>query len=73
MNINADPLLSQEDAAAFLGPPGKPVPLATMQWWRYRKRGPKYTKIGRHVYYRQSALAEYVQRAEVSTEEAADA
>ncbi len=73
MNINPDPLLSQEDAAAFLGPPGKPVPLATMQGWRYRKRGPKYTKIGRHVYYRQSALNEFVQRAEVSTEEAVDA
>lgn len=73
MNINADPLLSQEDAAAFLGPPGKPVPLATMQWWRYRKRGPKYTKIGRHVYYSQSALTEFVQSAEVSTQEAADA
>lgn len=71
MNAVTDPLLSPEDAAEILGPPGKPIPLATLQWWRYKRRGPKYVKIGRHVYYRESALREFIQRGEVEVVEAA--
>jgi hypothetical protein len=70
MNEVTDPLLAPEDAAVILGPPGKPAALATLQWWRYKGRGPKYVKIGRHVYYRESALREFIQRGEVEASEA---
>lgn len=71
MNTVTDPLLSPDDAAIILGPPGKPVPLATLQWWRYKRRGPKYVKIGRHVYYRESALRDFISRGEVEVGEVA--
>lgn len=70
--VNADRLLSPEDAAVILGPPGRPIPLATLQFWRYRKRGPNYIKIGRHIYYRDSALREFIKRGEVQVAEVAN-
>jgi len=70
--VNADRLLSPEDAAVILGPSGRPIPLATLQFWRYRKRGPRYIKMGRHVYYRESALREFIQQGEVQVAEAAN-
>lgn len=66
-----DNLRTPEDAAVILGPPGRPVPLATLQYWRYQKRGPRYVKIGRHVYYRDSALQDFIRRGEVGVAEVA--
>lgn len=68
---NVDRLLAPEDAAVILGPPGRPIPLATLQYWRYRRRGPRFIKMGRHVYYRESALQDFIRRGEVEVGEAA--
>jgi len=41
----------QEQAAAFLG-----VKPATLAMWRYQGRGPKYFKVGRSCFYRESEI-----------------
>ncbi|MBY5889093.1 helix-turn-helix domain-containing protein [Rhizobium leguminosarum] len=56
----------------MLGPPGRPIPLATLQYWRYRRRGPAYVKLGRHVYYRESALRDFIRQGEVMVGEVAN-
>ncbi|TBC94166.1 DNA-binding protein [Rhizobium leguminosarum] len=68
-----DRLLAPEDAAILLGPPGRPIPIATLQYWRYRRRGPKFIKMGRHVYYRESALQDFIRRGEVEVAEVSHA
>lgn len=46
------PLLKQDVAAQFLG-----VTPHTLETWRHKRKGPPYIKVGRLVYYRESALA----------------
>ena len=58
-----DPLLPPEEAGAYLS-----TPPATLQWWRHLGRGPKYLKVGRRVFYRQSALDAFLAAAEVEPE-----
>lgn len=41
------PLAEPGQVSVYLG-----VPLATLTAWRYRKIGPCWTKVGRHVRYR---------------------
>lgn len=36
------------------------TPTTTLQWWRTTGRGPKYVKIGRRVFYRESDLDEFI-------------
>ncbi len=57
-----DPLLSEQEAAAFLG-----VKPATLQVWRSSRRyALSYLKIGRLVRYRQSALVAFLSSREVT-------
>lgn len=51
--MNTD-LLTETEAGEYLK--SKP---ATLQWWRHKGRGPKYVKMGRHVYYQMNHLEEY--------------
>jgi predicted DNA-binding transcriptional regulator AlpA len=41
------PLASIQEVSTYLG-----VPAATLHAWRYRKTGPRGSKVGRHVRYR---------------------
>lgn len=36
----------QDGTAAYLG-----VPPRTLEYWRYTKKGPPWTRVGRHVRY----------------------
>jgi hypothetical protein len=35
------------------------VPPKTIEYWRYRRTGPKWFRAGRHVRYRESAVREW--------------
>jgi predicted DNA-binding transcriptional regulator AlpA len=41
-----EPLWTVEDVSAFLG-----VPVATLYQWRYRRTGPRASRVGRHLRY----------------------
>jgi hypothetical protein len=45
------PLLSEYDAADYLG-----RPVSTMRYWRTRGGGPNYLKVGRRIQYHQADL-----------------
>ena len=45
--------------------------VGTMQWWRTMGRGPRYVKIGRHVFYRAGDLDEFISAGERVPAEAA--
>lgn len=47
---------TQDEAARFLGG----IASTTLQWWRTKGRGPKYTKIGRKVLYRRADLEAFI-------------
>lgn len=49
------PLASPADLAEFLG-----VPQRTLQQWRWQGKGPRWTKVGRHVRYRWSDVNEWL-------------
>jgi len=55
-------LLSTFQAADYLG-----VPRETLAVWRMRKTGPRYSKIGRHVKYRQADLDAWVESHTIRT------
>lgn len=44
------------DAGSYLGTADRPIPTATLQWWRTKGRGPKYFKVGRRVLYARADL-----------------
>jgi Helix-turn-helix domain len=48
-------LIPEDDAAGILQQ--KP---GTLRQWRWQHRGPSYIKIGKRIFYRKSALAEWV-------------
>lgn len=50
-----DRYLSTEELAERLN-----VPARTVQGWRLRKKGPAYVKVGRHIRYSESAVAEFL-------------
>jgi hypothetical protein len=50
-----DPFYSEEEAGAFLGG----ISPRTFQRWRQTGEGPAFTKLGRLVRYRRSALLAY--------------
>jgi predicted DNA-binding transcriptional regulator AlpA len=41
-----EPLWSAKQVARFLG-----VPVATLYQWRYRRTGPRASRVGRHLRY----------------------
>ena len=49
-------LLGAGEVAEYLG-----VPVNSLKMWRYRKTGPPWLKLGRHVRYRQAALQRWGQ------------
>lgn len=51
----ADQILTTAEAAAYLR-----LPKGTLEVWRQRGQGPRYSKIGRCVRYRQSQLDEFM-------------
>ena len=57
MNNVLDTLLTTAEAAAYLHI--KPL---TLSMWRVKGKGPNYSKIGKHVLYRQRELERYVRR-----------
>jgi len=57
------PLLSRQQAAAFLG-----VPPATLAAWAYRGTGPRYYRIGRWARYAEEDLITWVDRRAVETD-----
>jgi excisionase family DNA binding protein len=63
---SADPLLSPQELADYLG-----IPLQTIYVWAAQGAGPERIRIGRHTRYRLSAvdkwLATKVKRAEVAS------
>lgn len=54
--MNAPQLISTREAAAKLG-----VSPATLVDWRFRRRGPKYTKVGRLIRYCEQDLVDFLQ------------
>lgn len=50
-----DHLLRPKDVAEILG-----VPVATLYQWRYRQKGPRALRVGRHLRYRQQDLQEFI-------------
>lgn len=51
-----DRLLWPEQVAEMLG-----VPIGTLANWRYQGRGPGFLKVGRHVRYRRSDVAGWIE------------
>jgi excisionase family DNA binding protein len=52
-----DRLLWPKQVAEMLG-----VPIGTLANWRYQARGPAFVKVGRHVRYRRSDVAAWIDR-----------
>lgn len=54
-------LMTTESAAKYLGG----ISPATVQWWRAKRRGPIYVKVGRKVFYRQADLDAFLDAGEI--------
>jgi excisionase family DNA binding protein len=50
-----EPLLTPGEVSDYLG-----VPTGTLANWRYTGRGPTFTRLGRHVRYRATDVAAWV-------------
>ena len=61
---NPNELYPPEQAGPYLGN----TPCSTLQWWRTKGRGPRYTKIGRKVFYRRSDLDAFIAAGEHNPE-----
>lgn len=66
-------LLTPEGAARYLGGEDSPISTDTLRWWRYRRVGPVFHRVGRRIMYRRSDLDAFVQQGEVRTREIAHA
>jgi len=62
MASDVDRLMSTDEAAEYLG-----VAVSTLNNWRVLRTGPSYTKAGRLVRYRRSALIAYLASRNVGT------
>ena len=51
-----DRLLTVQDLAAYLG-----VPATTLYQWRYRREGPRGVRVGRHIRYQWTDVAEWIE------------
>jgi hypothetical protein len=65
---NPDELLNEKQAAVVIN--RQP---ATLTHWRWKGYGPKYLKVGAGVFYRRSALDEYLKACERDPAAAAEA
>jgi predicted DNA-binding transcriptional regulator AlpA len=63
-----DAALNENQAAEFLG-----LSVRTLQSWRVRGTGPRYTKIGRSVRYQRRALVKFQEEHTVTSTSEADA
>ncbi|MEQ4300554.1 helix-turn-helix domain-containing protein [Plantactinospora sp. B6F1] len=52
-----EPLWTVEDVSSFLG-----VPVSTLYQWRYRRTGPKASRVGRHLRYDPAAVRAWLDR-----------
>lgn len=59
---SADEVLTATETAGYLK-----VPLRTLDAWRYRRTGPAWLKVGRHVRYRRSDLDRFLSDSEVAS------
>jgi predicted DNA-binding transcriptional regulator AlpA len=50
-----DRLLDTTEVADYLG-----IPVNSLKMWRYRRTGPPWLKLGRHVRYRQTTLERWL-------------
>jgi excisionase family DNA binding protein len=51
-----DRLLTVHDLAVYLG-----VPPTTLYQWRYRREGPRGFRVGRHIRYQWTDVAEWIE------------
>jgi excisionase family DNA binding protein len=51
-----DRLLTVQDLATYLG-----VPTTTLYQWRYRREGPRGFRVGRHIRYQWTDVAEWIE------------
>jgi excisionase family DNA binding protein len=49
-------LMTPQDVADYLG-----IPLATLYRWRHHGTAPKASKVGRHLRFRESDVAEWLE------------
>lgn len=57
MNTPTDRLWSINDVSAFLG-----IPVGTLYQWRYRRIGPRASRVGRHLRYDPAEVRAWVAR-----------
>ncbi len=62
--------LSPPQAAAYLNATGLSFTLGTLNTWRHEGRGPKYLKLARRIFYRQTDLDQFIAKAGVVIETA---
>ncbi len=55
-------LLTPKEAATALG-----LPMRTLTFWRHKKKGPRFYKVGRHVRYDKFDVDEYLSKSIVTT------
>jgi len=53
-------LLTETQAAFYLGSEEQPFAVRTLQRWRVESFGPKFIKLGKSVRYKQSALDNFI-------------
>jgi predicted DNA-binding transcriptional regulator AlpA len=54
-DLTADRLLDTDEVAEYLG-----IPPNSLKMWRYRRTGPPWLKLGRHVRYRLTAIEQWL-------------
>jgi predicted DNA-binding transcriptional regulator AlpA len=57
LNTPTDRLWSINDVSAFLG-----IPVGTLYQWRYRRIGPRASRVGRHLRYDPAEVRAWVAR-----------
>ncbi|NEJ05388.1 helix-turn-helix domain-containing protein [Rhizobium leguminosarum] len=62
-------LLTPAAAGKYLGG----IPIDTLRWWRWRRTGPTFCRVGRRVMYRRADLEAFVKQGEVEMQEVAHA
>lgn len=62
-------LLTPAAAGIYLGG----IPVDTLRWWRWRRTGPTFCRVGRRVMYRRADLEAFVKQGEVEMQEVAHA
>lgn len=61
MTLN-DELLTETQAALYLGNTEQPFAIRTLQRWRVESFGPKFIKLGKSVRYKKSELDNFINK-----------